>query len=75
MYSVTVPECSSGKTLQEFIEIIASGDSGVPKPGFKVSDTSCTIMLDKKIIARTALHTITVSAGQLVKLFPLAYGG
>jgi len=75
MYSITVPEPNSGKTLLEFLEVIAETDGFLQKFAAGFRQESCIVMLDNKIIPSPAQSSTIVNAGQSVKVFPLVFGG
>ena len=75
MYSITVPESSSGIKLYEFLDILKDTDSFVQKIGSGFSENTHIVLLDDRIIVSSALRSTVVSAGQSVKVFHVAYGG
>jgi hypothetical protein len=74
MYSLTITEEHTGKTILEIIAHVKDTDDFKRKLGM-FTETSCIVSLDGKIIVYPALCSTIVYAGQMLKVFPLTSGG
>ena len=75
MYSTTIDEEHSGKTLQEIITDLKNKDDFKSKMGSAFMETTCLVTLDGEIFAYSSFGSTIAHTGQLMKVIPLVSGG